>query len=121
MAPSFEVTVPPLRSGAKIGSLDTNFQAFCFILFQYTPNCLSGWKILFDFRVTESPHSREKGFTKVFPRFSAGCQRQFPSGHRQGILRTVRERIPPVRVKRNFCPAGGYPKAGECCSRKDGS
>jgi len=81
MVPSFEVTVPPLRSGAKIGSFRANFQAFCFILFQYTPNYLSGWKILFGFRVIESPHSREKGFIKVFPRFSAGCQRQLPSGY----------------------------------------
>jgi len=76
MAPSFEVTVPPLRSGAKIGSLDTNFQAFCFILFQYTPNYLSGWKILFGFRVIESPHRRKKGFIKVFPRFQWDFRRR---------------------------------------------
>jgi len=49
MVSSFEVTVPPLRSGAKIGSFLTNFQAFCFIFFQYIPNSLSGWEILFDF------------------------------------------------------------------------
>jgi hypothetical protein len=47
MASSFEVTVPPLRSGAKIGSLRTNFQDFCSNLFHLSLNCLSGWEILF--------------------------------------------------------------------------
>ena len=49
MVPSCEATVPPLRSGAKIGSLNTNFQAFCSYYFHLTRNCLSGWKILFGF------------------------------------------------------------------------
>ncbi len=49
MVSSFEVTVPPLRSGAKIGSFRAYFQAFCFIFFQYIPNSLSGWEILFGF------------------------------------------------------------------------
>jgi len=49
MIPSFEVTVPPLRSGAKIGSLLTNFQAFCSYYFHFGPNSLSGWEILFGF------------------------------------------------------------------------
>jgi len=81
MVPSLEVTVPPLRSGAKIGSLDTNFQAFCSYYFHLTRNCLSGWKILFALGVQESPHSRKKGVYKGFPKFSAGCQRQLPSGY----------------------------------------
>ncbi|MEI2274779.1 hypothetical protein OHD16_21735 [Sphingobacterium sp. ML3W] len=41
------VTVPPLRSGAKIGSLLTNFQAFCSYLFQYICNSLGTWRIVF--------------------------------------------------------------------------
>jgi len=47
MVSSFEVTVPPLRSGAKIGSFLTNFQAFCSYYFHFGPNSLSGWEILF--------------------------------------------------------------------------
>jgi len=40
MISSFEATVPPLRSGAKIGSLNTNFQAFCSYYFHFSLNCL---------------------------------------------------------------------------------
>ncbi|MGJ1406208.1 hypothetical protein, partial [Sphingobacterium siyangense] len=47
MIPSFEVTVPPLRSGAKIGRLLTNFQAFCSYLFHFALNCLERCEILF--------------------------------------------------------------------------
>ncbi|MFC3354374.1 hypothetical protein [Sphingobacterium zeae] len=36
-----------MRSGAKIGSLQTNFQAFCSYLFHFVLNCLEGWEILF--------------------------------------------------------------------------
>jgi len=36
-----------LRSGAKIGSLGTNFQAFCSYLFHFGHNCLERWEILF--------------------------------------------------------------------------
>ncbi len=49
MIPSFEVTVPPLRSGAKIGSFRAYFQAFCSYYFHFGPNSLSEWKILFGF------------------------------------------------------------------------
>gem|GEM_PF-4215101 len=47
MVPSFEVTVPPLRSGAKIGSLLTNFQDFCSYLFCFSANSLGTWWIVF--------------------------------------------------------------------------
>jgi len=47
MTPSFEVTVPPLRSGAKIGSFRANFQDFCSYLFQYICNSLGTWRIVF--------------------------------------------------------------------------
>jgi len=36
-----------LRSGAKIGSLQTNFQAFCSYLFHFGHNSLEGWEIIF--------------------------------------------------------------------------
>ena len=47
MIPSFEVTVPPLRSGAKIGTFGTNFQAFCPYFFCFCPNPLDRWTIVF--------------------------------------------------------------------------
>ncbi|WP_294345531.1 hypothetical protein [uncultured Sphingobacterium sp.] len=36
-----------MRSGAKIGSLGTNFQAFCSYLFHFGHNSLEGWEIIF--------------------------------------------------------------------------
>ena len=36
-----------MRSGAKIGSLQTNFQAFCSYLFHFGHNSLEGWEIIF--------------------------------------------------------------------------
>jgi len=61
MIPSFEVTVPPLRSGAKIGSFPTNFQAFCSYYFHFISNYLSGWKILFGFCQWEAQQLANNG------------------------------------------------------------
>ncbi|MFC3354728.1 hypothetical protein [Sphingobacterium zeae] len=36
-----------MRSGAKIGSLQTNFQAFCSYLFHFGHNYLERWEIIF--------------------------------------------------------------------------
>ncbi|RKO69323.1 hypothetical protein D7322_22310 [Sphingobacterium puteale] len=47
MVTSLEATLPPLRSGAKIGRFRADFQDFCFIFFQYPCNSLGTWWILF--------------------------------------------------------------------------
>ncbi|WP_367210865.1 hypothetical protein [Sphingobacterium sp. R2] len=47
-----------MRSGAKIGSLQTNFQAFCSYLFHFGHNSLEGWEIIFG---KQSPGAEFKG------------------------------------------------------------
>ncbi len=47
MITPFGATVPPLRSGAKIGSFYNHFQAFCSYLFHFSANWLYPWGIVF--------------------------------------------------------------------------
>jgi len=58
-----------LRSGAKIGSLQTNFQAFCSYLFHFGHNSLEGWEIIFG---KQSPGAEFKGqMAGILPRLHA--------------------------------------------------
>jgi len=48
MAASSGAARPPLRSGAKIETFGTNFQAFCPYFFCFCPNPLDRWTIVFE-------------------------------------------------------------------------